>query len=430
MAEFFTESEARELCELILAQSTADAAQVKLSSGSEGFTTVTGDQVSTSGEASVSTASVTSIVGGRVGCVRWNDFSLAGLQRAVARSEELATSAPQDPEAVPFLGPQDYVNSQAFFTTTADLGAADRADALLAVINSATAAGLVAAGFMQRAVRSAAVANSIGLFAYHDSTLAAFTTTARTPDGTGSGWAGTTHNDWLYMTAPNELAERAIDKARGSQGAEPVAPGTYTVVLEPTAVGNLVQLIQPALDARSVDEGRSFFSRPGGSNVVGEQVIDERLSLLSDPTDPDLLTCPFSDDGLPLVRTTWIEEGLLRSLAYSRYWAQRQGRDAVVAGGGIKLTGGDGTTADLIRSVERGLLVTRLRDVRAMDQSSSQYTGHTTGGTFLIEDGQIVRPVRNLRFIENPIVMLNKVEAIGSSVRVVATDSGDIGGPV
>ncbi|KPJ86431.1 MAG: hypothetical protein AMS18_15595 [Gemmatimonas sp. SG8_17] len=430
MADYFTEAEARELCELILAQSGADATQVTLSSGSEGFTRSAGNQITTSGEAHIAKATVTSIVAGRAGSVRWNDLSLAALQRAVARSEELARSAPEDPERMPLLGPQQYVENQAFFTATADLGATERADALLSVTEPAMAAGLVATGSIQRVARSEAVANSSGVFAYHDSTLAALTTTIRTADGAGSGWAGATHNDWLYMPAPSELANRAIEKAGSSQGADPVPPGIYKVVLEPTAVGNLVQPLQPALDARSADEGRSFFSRPGGGNMVGEQVVDERLSLVSDPSDPDLLTCPFTEDGFPVVRTVWIENGLLRNLARSRYWAQQRGREAIALGGGIKLTGGDATTADLISSVDRGLLVTRLSHIRAVDQRSFVYTGLTRDGTFLIENGQVVRPVSNLRFVENPLAMLNKIETIGTAVRVVAAESGGIGAAV
>ena len=430
MADYFTESEARELCELILAQSRADAAQVTLSSGSEGFTRFAGNQVTSAGERSAVTASVMSIVGNRAGSVSWNDLSLTGLQRAVARSEELASITPEDPERMPLLGPQEYVENQAFFTATADLGAAARADALSAVTAPVMAAGMEATGVIQSLVGSDAVANSLGLFAYHDSTAAVMTTTVRTADGAGSGWAGATHNDWLYMTAPGDLANRAIDKARASQGAEQVAPGDYKVVLEPAAVGDLLQLLQPALDARSVEEGTSIFSRPGGGSAVGEQVIDERLSLVSDPADPDMLTRPFAEDGSPLVRTTWIEAGFLRNLAHSRYWAQQQGRDPVATGGGLKLTGGDGSVADLIGTVDRGLLVTRLWHVQAIEQTSLECTGFTRDGTFLIENGQIVRPVRNLRFVQSPVVVLNKVEAIGTAVRVVSSESGGIGDAV
>jgi predicted Zn-dependent protease len=331
---------------------------------------------------------------------------------------------------MPLLGAQQYLESEAFFTATSELSAARRAEAVLTITDRAAAAGLMATGILHGWVGSVAVANTNGLFAYHDSTQASFATTVRIPDGSGSGWAGTTHNDWLGMTSAAQLAEEAIQKARMSQGAEPVPPGPFTVVLEPTAVGQFVQLVQPALDARTADEGRASFMKPGGGNRLGEQVVDERMTLISDPADPELLTRPFTADGFPLARTVWIEDGVLRNLAYSRHWAREQETTATPLGGGIKLTGGDGTTADLIGRVDQGLLITRLWHVQPVDERGLTFTGMTRDGTFLIERGQVTRPVSNLRFNVSPISMLNNVQEVGTAVRVVASESGEIGAPV
>jgi predicted Zn-dependent protease len=423
----FTESEARALCDMILGQSNADAALVKLVSASDGFTNFAENQPTAAGEASVATATLTSVVRGGTASVRWNDLSRNAVQNAVTRCQELARAAPEDPERMPPLGPQEFVSVGAFFSSTAELGTAERTSAVLAVIEPARAAGLVATGAIQRVVKSQAVADSAGLFDYHDSTMVSFTTTVRTADGTGVGWAGTTHNDWLLTTAPSELARQAIEKAQASQGAEPVAAGDYLVVLEPAAVRSVTQLLRASLDARAADAGRSVFSHAEGANRLGEQVIDERLTLLSDPEDPELLACPFSEDGFPLTQTIWIQDGLLRNLSYSRYWAQQQGRDPTPPGGGIKLTGGEGTTADLTQNVGRGILVTRLGHVRATNPASLDCTGYTRDGTFLIENGQIIRPVGNLRFADSVLGMLNKVETIGTAVRTVASESTSFG---
>jgi predicted Zn-dependent protease len=227
-----------------------------------------------------------------------------------------------------------------------------------------------------------------------------------------------------------QLAEQAIEKARGSVEASPINPGAYTVVLEPTAVGNLVQLLRFSLDARAADEGRSFFSKQGGGTKTGDVVIDERLTLFSDSSDPDLLTSPFTSDGEPVGRTSWIENGVLSSLAHSRFWADRQGKEARPLAGGLKLIGGSGTTEDLIQMVDQGLLVTRFWYIRAVDRRTMLFTGMTRDGVFLIQDGKVTRPVNNLRFNESPIAMLNNLHAIGSSVRVVASESGGFGAPV
>jgi predicted Zn-dependent protease len=430
MAEFYSESDARELCDLILGQSSADGATVTLSSGQEGHTRFVGNEVTTSAETSVAAATITSLLDGGSASVSWNDLSPAAIQSAVARSEELARITPRDPEQMPLLGAQQYLENESFFSATAELDAAGRAAAVAIVTAQAAAAGLMATGLLHRYAGSVAVANSNGLFAYHDSTEASFATTVHAPDGSGTGWAGTAHNDWLSMTAADQLAAAAIEKAQMSQSAEPVPAGRYTVLLEPTAVGQLVQLAHSAFDARAADEGRSRFTKDGGGNRLGEQVADERITLISDPSDPELLARPFTADGLPLARTVWIEEGILRNLAYSRYWAQQHQAAATPLGGGIKLIGGDGTTADMVGTVDLGLLVTRFWNVRPVDPHGSSFTGLTRDGTFLIEGGQIVRPVSNLGFKVEPIAMLNAIEGIGEAIRVVASESGEIGAPV
>ena len=430
MADYFTREEARALSDKILESSSADEAQVILSSGLRGFTRFARNQITTAGESVDSRATVTAIYGQQSGSVAFNDLSDQGIAVAVARAESLAQVAPSDPERMPLLGPQSYDENQAFFLSTSEFSASQRVEAVQSVADPAEAASLIATGFIQNRAGSSSAANTSGLFAYHQSSLASFTTTVRTPDGKGSGWAGTTHNDWEQMIPGVQLAEQAIEKARESADASPIEPGAYTVVLEPTAVGNLVQLLRFALDARAADEGRSFFSKQGGGTKTGDVVIDERLTLFSDPSDPDLLASQFTSDGEPVGRANWIENGALSNLAYSRFWADRQDKNPRPLAGGLKLIGGSGTTEDLIQMVDQGLLVTRFWYIRAVDQRTMLFTGITRDGVFLIQDGKVTRPVNNLRFNESPIAMLNNLHAIGSSVRVVASESGGFGTPI
>jgi predicted Zn-dependent protease len=300
------------------------------------------------------------------------------------------------------------------------------------VTDAANRAGVVAAGLVHRTAGANAVANSAGLFAYHASTTAVHTLTARTPDGKGSGWAGTAHNDWARATAAARLASRALQKAQGARAATALEPGKYTVLLEPTAAGNLLSLLAFALNARAADEGRSFFSRRGGGNRIGEKIVDERITLLSDPQDPDLLTAPFTSEGLPVNRTLWIENGVLKNLSYDRFWAAKQGVTPTPLGGGFRLQSAPGTATapdDLIAAVDRGLLVTRFWYIRAVEQRTLLFTGITRDGVFLIEQGKVTRAVRNFRFNESPVAMLNNIVAIGQPERVSSSESGDVGGP-
>jgi predicted Zn-dependent protease len=251
----------------------------------------------------------------------------------------------------------------------------------------------------------------------------------RTPDGDGSGWAGAAHHDWSRLR-PAELGTRAIEKARRSADAVAIEPGRYTVVLEPTAVGNLVQNLGFALNARNADEGRSFFSKPGGGNKIGMKIIDERVTILSDPLDPEAPANTFNNEGLPTSRTVWVENGVVRNLAYDRYWAQKSGRAPVPFVASLSMSGGTATIEELIASTQRGILVTRFWYIRAVDPRVLLVTGLTRDGTFLIENGKISKAVKNLRFNESPIFMLNNVEAMGRPVRVSASESGSPGVPV
>jgi predicted Zn-dependent protease len=194
-------------------------------------------------------------------------------------------------------------------------------------------------------------------------------------------------------------------------------------VLEPAAVTDLVPLIGGALNARTADEGRSPFSKPGGGTRIGEKVMDGRVTLYSDPADPQLLGQPFDNDGLPLRRIVWIENGVLRNLSYSRFWAQKQGTEPTgpALAGGLALSGGTKSTEEIIAGCARGILVTHFFYIRSLDPRTVLQTGLTRDGTFLIENGKITRSLRNFRWNESPLLMLNRLEDIG---RPVVTTTG------
>jgi predicted Zn-dependent protease len=429
VSEVLGEAEARELCQRILSASATEA-EVHVESAVNGNSRYAANQLTTGGEVFDTRATVTVRFGRRSASVTFNALERSGVTAAVRKAEGLARLAPENAEQMPLLEPQPYGERVAFFDSTRELGPAPRAEAARVVTDAAERSGLVASGFLVRSASSTAVANSRGLFAFARSTVASHTVTARTADGGGSGWAGTTHNDWGRMALPAELAERAGAKAQRSVAPVEVQPAPYTVVLEPAAVGSLMRRLAAGLDARAADEGRSAFSRPGGGNRIGERVTDERVTLYSDPLDPELLEVPFTDRGEPLRRTVWIENGVVRNLAYDRFWADRQQTSPTPMGGGIKLEGASGSAEDLVSGVESGLLVTRLWYIRAVDPRDLLYTGLTRDGTFLIENGEVTRAVKNLRFNQSLVEMLNNVEAIGASKRVVAAESGGLGSAV
>jgi predicted Zn-dependent protease len=309
---------------------------------------------------------------------------------------------------------------------TAGLDPETRAAAVQRAVASASSTGKAAgeifsAGFLEANVRSIAVATSKGLFAYHRTTDANFSMTARTPDGTGSGWASAGARDWGRVDSA-ALGRISAQKAVASRNPGAIEPGFYTAVLEPQAVGDLIPLLAGALNARTADEGRSAFSKPGGGTRIGERIVDERVTLYSDPADPGLLGQPFDNEGLPVGRTIWIDKGILRNLSYSRFWAQKQGKTPTGApqAGGLAMTGGTRSTEELIAGCERGILVTHFFYVRSLEPRTVLYTGLTRDGTFLIEKGKITRALKNFRWNESPLLMLNRLEEIGRSEATAA----------
>jgi len=425
-ARFLSREEAKAISDRVLGFASADETRVSINSGGRGNTRFAVNQISTSGDNYDADISIRSVIGKRTGTVTTNKLDDESLRRAVQTAEALARLAPEDPELMPELGPQSYEPDEAWQDATAELGPTGRASAVQAITNPAAAAGLTSTGYLEHQAGSRAVANSRGLFAYGRSTGAVLTTTVRTPDGTGSGWAGGISNSWSDINAA-QLGEQAIEKARRSVNPVAVEPGRYTVVLEPTAVGNLVQLLGSAFNARSAEEGRSFFSKAGGGTKLGDRVVDPRVTLISDPHDERAPANTFNGEGMPVTSNTWIENGIVKALDYDRYWASRKGVEATQSGGALIMSGGDSSLEELIASTQRGLLVTRFWYIRSVDPRTILYTGLTRDGTFLIENGKVTRPVKNLRFNESPIFMLNNLEGMGRSVRVSASESGGVG---
>ena len=419
-----TREQAMAIVEKAVKWSKADAVDVQVNTYTQGNIRFADNQVSTAGSTTDAQLGIQSAFGPKHAVVTTNDLSDEAIKRAVEQSERLARLSPDDPEAMPQLGSQQYTPVNSYFESSAALTADDRAKAALIALEMARKAGDVkAAGYLVNSAGALAIGNSTGMFAYHRSTNVNYTLTARTTDGTGSGWAAADHADWAQIDA-RRVAETAVQKARLSQKPVALEPGRYTVILEPQAVGDLVQLIANYADARSADEGRSPFVKQGGGNKVGEKIVDERVTIFSDPADPQLLGRPWDFEGMPLGRQVWIEKGVLKQLIYSRFWAKKQSKTPTGGPSTFMMAGGTQSVDDLIKSTTRGILVTRLWYLREVDPRTVLYTGLTRDGTFLVENGKITKSLRNFRFNESPLFLLNNIEALGRPERLAGTEQG------
>ena len=419
-------AEAQDIATRALKASPAEETRVSINSSARADTRFALNQVTTSGENQDTSVTITTYVGNRAASVTTNRLDDASLAAAAKEAFEIAKLVPANPERMPELGAQTYPVAKNRDVTLPT--AAERAMAAKKVTEAARAAELVATGFIECRTSASALANSRGLFAYDSTSAVSMTATVRSPDGTGSGWACSDGDTFGDIDAAR-VAAAAVDKAKSSRNPVAIEPGRYVTILEPTAVGNLVQLITGAMQARSADEGRSFFSKPGGGNKLGMKVVDERVTLVSDPADTASTAGGFDGDGQPAEKITWIENGVVKTLNYDRFWAQKQSVQPTRSGSrALRMSAGTTSTADMIKSTERGILVTRFWYIRGVDPRTILYTGLTRDGTFLIENGKVTHAVKNFRFNESPIFFLNNLEMLGPSFRINASENLSAGG--
>ena len=249
------------------------------------------------------------------------------------KAEELAAIAPPNPERLPPLGPQKYPKVNDFDERTANARSPEMIPHVKTVVDAAMKQKLVAAGLIVRTHTVKAVANKTGLFGFHNAADSQLTTTIRMADGSSSGWAGQPSTKLREIDSAN-LAATAIEKCAKWKNPQKIAPGNYTVVLEPTAAGDLVRLMAGAFSARSTEEGRTFLSKRGGGTLLGEKVFPEFITLRADPFDPRQPSSPWSGDLFPNAAITWIDKGVIANLAYDRYWASKTGKTPTGGGGG------------------------------------------------------------------------------------------------
>jgi predicted Zn-dependent protease len=305
---------------------------------------------------------------------------------------------------------------------TAAALATTRYEALPALMKPVTEAKLVASAFVGVVARSVLVLSKDGVNVSGHETDAEITVTAWTPDQTGIGWAGQAARDWTMLT-PEGIASQAIDLA--SKGANPVAiePGRRTVIFGPAAVAQFSHLMPYAWAIGPTLFGRTPFSggKGDGGTQLGELVMDRRVTIASDPADPEGGMVPFYKDGADgsaIVPMTWVENGVLKNLAFDPRSAAEAGvRPANQVPYSFRLGQDTATIESMIARCHEGLYVNRVTNVQLVNERTGHMSGVTQGGCFLVKDGRIAKPAKNLRFMDSPFVFLNNLIEIGTPHR-------------
>lgn len=421
-----SESEAKAICEKLLAAVKADDALASVSSSRLAHVRFAANTITTSGQGESTTASLTVWIDRKKGSASTDELSEGSLESIVAQAEQIARVSPVDREYVPTLGPEQYQPTQGYVEATANVPPATRARAVGGVLEACVSAGLVGAGFYQASGSTQAAASRHGNFRYYRSSLASLSVTARTRQGDGSGYFLRNHFDVAKLDTAR-IAREAVRKALDSRNPQVLDAGVYPVILEPQAVADILGFFSFGFDARRADEGRSPFSTPGGKTKLGEKIFDERINLYSDPWHPELPGPPAAQDGIPARKFYLVRAGVLENLIYSRYWAQQKQKEPS-PGPVNAILEGTGTPASLdqmIKDMKRGLLVSRFWYIRGLDPRTATLTGLTRDGIWWIEDGTIRHPVRNFRFNQSLLEMLapGNIDQIGRPERVGGSEA-------
>jgi predicted Zn-dependent protease len=433
----FTKEEAQRLAQKVMGFSGFPDCQVTVTATEQAYTRFANNGITTAAFSLRQNVGIIVTREGRSGTYGADDLDDASLKDAVKKAEELAVIAPPNPERLEPVGAQKYPEIPAFDERTAKARAPEMIPHVKTIIDEAIKRKLVAAGLIERSHRVTAIANKAGLFGFHESADSQLTTTVRMADGSSSGWAGQP-SARLSEIDSAKLAAVASEKCARWKNPRKLDPGNYTVVLEPTAAGDIVRLITSGFSARNTDEGRTFLSKPGGGTLVGDKLFPDHITLRSNPLDWRQPTMPWTADLLPTRPMTWVDKGVVSNISYDRYWASKTGKPATpglggfgggfggAIGGGaaLEMEGSDASLDSLIASVERGLLITHFWYIRGVNQQTLQQTGLTRDGVFLIENGRITTPVMNFRFLESPVRLLKNTVKVGQAVRVRGLEGG------
>jgi predicted Zn-dependent protease len=423
----FTEQEIKTLTDKILSMVNADDATAGVGSNKQSHLRFAGNNVLTSGMREGRAANVTVWIGGKRGSSSTNDLDDASLRAMVERAEAIARNAPPDREYMPTLAKQAYRPVNSYFEATANLSLADRARQVGAILSEFEKNNVIGAGFHNASAQAGGDATKNGNFEYERSTGVGLSVTSRTPDGTSSGYFLRSHND-ISKLDTMRIARESIRKALDGRGARAIEPGIYTVILEPQAVADLLGNIGGSFNARNADEGRGVFSSPGGKTKLGEKVFDDKVTIYSDPWNPELPGSQSAQGGLPAQRITMVNNGVLDNLTYNRFWAKQKGKEPTPGPVNtiLETSGPTSTLEEMIKSTERGIIVSRFWYIRQTDPRTASSTGLTRDGVWWIENGKIAYPLKNFRFNQSTTKMLGpgNVLLVGKPERVGSSEGG------
>ena len=427
------EPEMRRIADAVIAGSRADQTEVEVFWHNSALTRFANNYIHQNVEQTDVDVRVRAVIGQKIGIASTNDISDEGLAGVAAKAYEIAQRQRENEDFRSLPRPEPVQRVDAWGEATARCGPEERAAVVGQICDASSRAGLTAAGAFHTTSHELALANSLGVFAHHTETQADINTVVMSE--TSSGYAARV-SKYVADIDGEDVAGEAVDKALRGVAPSAVDPGDYEVILEPYAVCDLLDFFSYlSFGALPFMEKRSFLA-----GRIGERVMDEKITIWDDGLSPEGIPAPFDYEGLPKQKVTFIDGGVAKGVVWDSYLAGRQGGDqrstghALPAGSTIGalplhlfMAAGGASMDDMVKDVKRGLWVSRFWYTRTVHPLNVVTTGMTRDGTFLIEDGKVVGPVRDMRFTQGYVEALNGVDMVGKDAALVL---GDFGGGV
>jgi predicted Zn-dependent protease len=329
----------------------------------------------------------------------------------VHRAEDIARNSPVDPEYMPPAEPKAYpAVPKRYFDDVERVTPGKLASDVQRTVRLAQSTGYKTSGSYEVSRISRAIANTQGLFCFDEVSNLSYSNTMHGPSG--SGYSGQDGESVEQIDAES-MAQGALETAAASQNPASIGPGDYTAIFEPQAVWDFLAFLLWNMSARDAEEGTSVFA-----GTLGSKLFSEKVNLATRIDDPSLPAPPFGEDGIPARNTVWVRDGVIERLHHDRYWASNRETEPDPLLFPLFMDGQDQSVQDLISGCRRCLLVKRLWYIRYVDRRDLLLTGMTRDGLFLVEDGRVIRPVKNLRFNESPVFFLQNVLAMSRPERV------------
>jgi len=422
-------NEAKQLTDSILRRCKNVEAEVLLSGLDESLTRFANNTIHQNVAERNLQVMVRVALGKQIGMATTNRSDETSLDEVVARAKYNASASPVDENFPGFAGPADYAEVTAFDEKTAAYSPLQRAEAVGAVCRRTAEKGLNASGAFSTGCTSETVANSNGAFAHHVTTPVDFKTTVMSEDSSGRAQA----YGWRTEDVPVEsLGEAAIRKAELGRNPRRIEAGEYPVVFEASVTEDLLlNLDFHGMGAQPVLEGRSWMN-----GRMGELAMSPLVSIWDDGLDPGGVPMPFDYEGVPRQRVDIVRQGVVQGPVYDRYTAQKAGtistghalpstfRSMGPLAGNLFMAAGESSIEEMIRSTERGVYVSRFWYTRLVHPRDCVVTGMTRDGVFWIENGEIVYPIKNLRFTQSYVEALARVEAVENETHLLSSDYG------